>query len=782
MSNKTPVRIYVLWHEEFEEGIELARHIYHWFRLPSAEGIPVYPRAWNPEAIENSGRTELPDPIEEESCLHNYIFPLVENHMVASLDWRDTIREFAEKHENGQKRATGTNKKAKTHLFPIALDDNAYQLPDEVARLNFIRHTGWQEEEASERLLTRMTEVLCRSLRSELITADNTIPASKDPLASSPANQSITIFLSHAKADGTDVPRELKEYIQSQTQCNTFFDETDIPFGSKFADEISGSITTESAGLIVVQGNHYANRPWCREELRMFLEPRYVNSDDKKTGGVPPIISSMPLVVVTELKDGKPARTIPELGYATIVPWEPGNPRSAVVTMLREILFSVFYRFLCIRTASLLEENEDRKNQSIIMNFSPHPDQIEFSKQLIAGKSGRSLPAELTIFHPGHGLTEVEMGTLKERFRDIKFEGFGHSCTGFEMDRDLKKDTTSLSGEVLSVSAGNSPDLLHTGQLEEHVVELLYRSLEPLLKRQISILYGGSMPSLEEPDEPWKKPANFTTVFLNLLFSTRKRQSENGGAQAEDKKEKRIISRLFNLSAWQYTRFVTKVGEAQWINTCSFKKILQPEAGIPEEEVLPDTPTSDEEAARRDRNTAFCLTKMRKTLAEPIEWPIPENRKFSFQCIGHLFIGGKITGAAGAMAGIWEEALYALENGRPCFILSAAAGAAGMLAKWLLDPPTEIPRELTPEGFENDFSVYYENELKSWGHSDGIPTLLHPRLWDIINDTRKKGLGKVMNNGLSDDHNRQLMSSKNFSEIAYLLERGVLEVKKKKDQ
>ena len=145
MSNKTPVRIYVLWHEEFEEGIELARHIYHWFRLPSAEGIPVYPRAWNPEAIENSGRTELPDPIEEESCLHNYIFPLVENHMVASLDWRDTIREFAEKHENGQKRATGTNKKAKTHLFPIALDDNAYQLPDEVARLNFIRHTGWQE-------------------------------------------------------------------------------------------------------------------------------------------------------------------------------------------------------------------------------------------------------------------------------------------------------------------------------------------------------------------------------------------------------------------------------------------------------------------------------------------------------------------------------------------------------------------------------------------------------------------------------------------------------------
>ena len=71
-----------------------------------------------------------------------------------------------------------------------------------------------------DRLLTKLTEAMCLRLREAVVGQVS------DP---------IKIFLSHAKADGTEVPKQIKNFIQTETQCHSFFDENDINYGQDFA-------------------------------------------------------------------------------------------------------------------------------------------------------------------------------------------------------------------------------------------------------------------------------------------------------------------------------------------------------------------------------------------------------------------------------------------------------------------------------------------------------------------------------------------------------------------
>ena len=251
MAVKTPVRIYVLWHEDFADGLPLARHIYHWFRLSTGEGIPVYFRTSLPEDARDLG-------IDDRSCDLNIIVPLVESHMVASLPWRRYVEALTRKAIDEPEPG-----KASYEMRPVALHTNAYQMPSAVKRLNFIRHLEMKIGEDDDVLLTKLTEAFCLLLREQVIGKQS---------------KPIKIFLSHAKADGTDVPKEIKNFIQTETQCHTFFDENDISYGQGFSDVIEDALETESAGLLVIQGDNYADRPWCRKEIRDFLKPHKIEA------------------------------------------------------------------------------------------------------------------------------------------------------------------------------------------------------------------------------------------------------------------------------------------------------------------------------------------------------------------------------------------------------------------------------------------------------------------------------------------------------------------------
>ncbi|MFN7611667.1 MAG: toll/interleukin-1 receptor domain-containing protein, partial [bacterium] len=93
--------------------------------------------------------------------------------------------------------------------------------------------------------------------------------------ASEPGATKISVFLSHAKTDGTTPARGLRDYIYSQTQLAAFYDENDIAFGALFAKTLDDKLeSSRTAAMIVVRSAAYFERPWCRRELAMFRRPR----------------------------------------------------------------------------------------------------------------------------------------------------------------------------------------------------------------------------------------------------------------------------------------------------------------------------------------------------------------------------------------------------------------------------------------------------------------------------------------------------------------------------
>ncbi|MCP4282994.1 MAG: TIR domain-containing protein [Gammaproteobacteria bacterium] len=751
MAIRTPVRIYVLWHAEYKDGLQLARHIYHWFRLSTGEGIPVYFRCWLASPKENPS-------ILSRGCDLNIIVPLVEPNMVASLPWRRYVESLT-----NQAEETPEPDHASYEILPIALDATAYQMPPVVKRLNFIRHLSAEGGGDDEIMLTKLTEAMCLLLR-EAVVGKETKP--------------IKIFLSHAKADGTEIPKQIKHFIQTETQCHTFFDENDINYGHGFSDVIERALEAESAGLLVIQGDHYADRPWCRKEIRDFLRPHCISNKNDWDGF---LFSVMPAVVVTSFAGNKIARTIPELGHASCLQWTEDAARRSVVTMLREILFSSFYRLLAQAAQREIISTEGKVN--LLVNRPPDPVMIEHVCRDAGIANG--LRQGVIVHHPGHGLSGVERKGLQAIYDgNVEFHAFGASYDSELCNELLPEEITeedAFSGEVLAVSVSDSSDILNAGISDDHTVELLRAILRPAFKQGISLLYGGALPTWGQTKPAWKVGVNFTGTFLDYLLSER-------NADEQDRKSTNTVkpapaSRLFNLSAWPYSTFFGVKEEAQWINTCSFIRVSQQEAGIANPIARPAFKKEDI-TPEQCLNTALCLSAMRKKACGQIQCDIPDhsNFKFDFTPLAHLFIGGKLAGFSGVIPGVWEEILQAFEAGRPAFIIGTTRGAAGKIAKWLNELPTQRPVELTfnhlVQHSEDPDVMQRLNQDIEKEAPDLMPEQQLNRLWEFINGQSTTGLP---DNGLSPNDNKTLWTSQNFREIAGLISKGLCRLKAQKD-
>jgi hypothetical protein len=149
----------------------------------------------------------------------------------------------------------------------------------------------------------------------------------------------ITIFLSHAKVDGTAPARRIRDYIYSQTQLAAFYDENDIPFGSAFGRVLHNSVEgVQTAAMIAIRSAKYATRPWCRRELSLFRRPLL-----EPTPGQTERWRVNPLLVVDALDGGPRTLGIPELGNAPAIRRGenvPNQEEQVVTTVLRDALLA----------------------------------------------------------------------------------------------------------------------------------------------------------------------------------------------------------------------------------------------------------------------------------------------------------------------------------------------------------------------------------------------------------------------------------------------------------
>lgn len=118
---------------------------------------------------------------------------------------------------------------------------------------------------------------------------------------------------------------------------------------------------------------------------------------------------------------------------------------------------------------------------------------------------------------------------------------------------------------------------------------------------------------------------------------------------------------------------------------------------------------------------------------------------------GRIIIGGKRSGFQGAMPGVMEEALFALEAGQPLYIAGGFGGAA-----------IDIIGAINPEA-----SAWFV-------HQDGADR--DERLDQALGAVRGIVGGRgwaALNNGLSDDENSRLAATPRPSEIAALVSLGM---------
>ena len=409
--------VYVLWHPGFANGEALAQRVLGWLR-PHGLGPHVFYRSLPapgalpgclPPPIPGDSRPALaPGDVARyrRSSLGNLqvVLLLSDAHLIADPAWRYWINGLAE---------TATS--AKRVILPVALDGTAYNVPAALQSLNFLRPLGvppqggyevWDADvlaTVTRSLLKQLTETLC----DLLLNADE---CSKPPSLPDPGRSKVKIFLSHAKADGTEPARRIRDYIYGQTQIAAFYDENDIPYGDLFDDVLNRNVegSSQSAAMIAIRSARYADRPWCRRELAQFRRPQQLASSE----GQAEFWTLNPVLVVDALDGSTQTFCIPELGNAPTIRWLPGNihhEELVVTTALREVLLAAHHGAVGRKIPS------DR--DSVVLNWLPDPGTLMYIPAIRSGSAR-------TVFYPGRDLSGAELKTLAEFFPHISFVSF----------------------------------------------------------------------------------------------------------------------------------------------------------------------------------------------------------------------------------------------------------------------------------------------------------------------------------------------------------------------
>jgi hypothetical protein len=758
MSN--PVRIYVLHHPASLQAQKLTDYIYDWFRLPSLEGVPVYLRS-APAPGERWPALPKGDGVLE------YLIPLVDANLVRDVAWHDYLGALAQDPKCLDLSANETPPTEGWVMFPVALDGTAYNLPAIISQKNFIRHPPLSgdltsdEQKASafqtaaQETLRHLTEALCRDLNARLFPKQ--------------AGEKLNIFISYARADGTDAPRKLRDFIQGRTQCAAFFDENDISFGESFNQVLKNGVADKARALIVVGGDHYADRPWCRWEIGRFMQPVQVPLDPLHKRGRK-IEVFHPVLVLETTEGHRMSRVIPELGQVPSMRWAPGKELLCFSLLLREAFFGA-------RNVLEARSRTELFYPGPVVNHLPGPVALQ---RLLNRRSYKLAKDQkrLHVNYPGNGLPLMELRLLEAIFqKNTSLMAFRDVSRNLPeaMEKALADRHRPLDGKVLAISFSVSAELAELGYLRQHLDEAIIYLLRPLLRLGMDLLYAG-LPPKRNRAEPRATPdpcaeRNMTLTLMNLLNDERSAGEFNldssGYASAHPRP-----SRLYNPAPWPTSDWITADDEAAWINTCSVLRVLPEEVGLSGR--LPD---KKDELARYLAFQAIVLSAVRQLLARGFPCPVPGVRDRQVRPEVFVFIGGKMADFFGSIPGIMEEFLRAAQQKLPIYLFGGLGGAARAIADALLSDSSQRPSAFTTSHYANSRSPNYRALLEGFDQMNAKkisgPEEIFGELWEMVQIGRQDGLPKLFRNGLDAEENRRLIKTTDTMEAVHLTWTGL---------
>ena len=359
-----PLRIFVVWHPEYKDGLGLANDLHSWFGGPgrgwhrAGLGIPVM--FWTSQDSETP-----PGSIPTDSQTYAVVVPLVDDHFAALRNWRDWIDQGIP---------------AACHIRFWAVHPAAFQID----RLSPINPLGTREcsGEALRRLLTESC--------SQLLVAERR----------SRREGSLSFFISYARKDGAGVAGEVRRALLEYGNVQVFMDVHDIEPGRGWQERLDKGIE-DGAAMLAIVTDEYSQRAWCRRELREFRTPVYDSKGGKHWWLRP--------VFVLDALSGNRTRSMFEIGSAPTTRWQKGAATAIIDALVLDVLFGEVQRLRASRVES---------QEAEVINWVPDTWTILELQRLMRPK-----PLSKLVY-PGDGLPQVEMERLYDVFPGLKLRSF----------------------------------------------------------------------------------------------------------------------------------------------------------------------------------------------------------------------------------------------------------------------------------------------------------------------------------------------------------------------
>lgn len=422
---KMPLATYVLYHSEYSEGEKAFDMIYQLLcrdtERPLTDGIdiPVYLRTGK------DGDNILPVNFDESE--KTAIIILIDEKMFCSQTWRDYLKTIEVK----------CNEYIK--IYGIGLCNYAFEISSKIEENQEIKLDKYSFEDNWVLIQTRLLESFYRQL---------TTP-----------EQKIKLFISHAKKDCLTEAKQLRDYLNSSTKLNTFFDENDILDGNNFDKQIENNVV--SSLLVVLNSDIYTDREWCRKELLIAKR------------------NDIPTVIVNCVKK-RVKRTFPYIGNCPMIQCSD-NWSEMIVVLLKTALNQVYQKQLLQAIKSKITTIDDCiPNNPELFSF------IKISKD------------KKTILYPEPPLGKEEQSVLTDFNNEISF------VTPTEA---MAQSMGNLKDKRIAFSVSESDDLHQCGCAKALLKDIVLELSRYIVKAGGYLIYGGDL-----------RKEGFTESFENFSY------------------------------------------------------------------------------------------------------------------------------------------------------------------------------------------------------------------------------------------------------------------------
>jgi hypothetical protein len=529
----------------------------------------------------------------------------------------------------------------------------------------------------------------------------------------------VTIFLSHAKADldrkSHDDPVRHTREFLNELPVDQWWDAQKIAPGQDFADAIVAGIR-DSSIMLAFQTDHYSSRPWCRREV-LAAKQRGVH-----------------ILVIDAIQTGEP-RSFPYVGNVPTIRWS----------------FAKDHRVDAQRVIdrAVLEALRFKHNRAVLQLLAA-PEETVLSAApealTLANEYGEVDQPKLFLY-PDPPLGREELKVLHDLRPKASF---------ITPLTKLAREAGSARPATITVSISASDDVRRYGLSAEHFDTLSDEIHLYLLLAGLKIAYGGALKG------SFSGASNFTLRLFELVRAYSK--------LADGLDVTPLKKAIINVAPWP---LYLDYGQPEWklFNgtdaLAEYRPAPRPDLAAGEDDLFP--PQDDKTKSRvfgvEDtplRRVAWAkgLTAMRKAITEESQ--------------ARLVIGGALNKFAGLVPGVVEETWMSLQAAHPVFIVGGFGGAARAVTDRLMG----IDRPEFSDDWIRQKVPAYESAIALYEKHGGQLRSLKQIGADIVL-LGKNGLAKTLNNGLSEEENRELVTCTDPQRIAGLVLTGISKLGKR---